>query len=256
MLCGKRTSDGQKVFAANSEKSDAPFQCLGCDHELVLKKGRIKVHHFAHKPPYRCSRGEGESDVHRRCKEAIYNSLKNLNHVSKLDVEVDFGSVIADVFCLINNVPVAIEVQKSNLSVGEITRRTSEYKQIGIYVIWIALYSDKLENEKYSPKAWEKWCHATYFGRVYYWLDELTIVPVHFSDYQEYVEERQWYNESGDEQYAGGYYKTSRRYKKPVIGRHLNLATDFKGTLRNSWTSKTISIPQSKLYIDILKKWW
>ena len=257
MLCGIRVQNNQKVFASRSEKSEGPFHCPGCKHELVLRKGRIKVHHFAHKPPYHyhCQRGEGESEAHRKCKESINNALSQYNHVTNLDVEVDFGSVIADVYCLINNVPVAIEIQRSNLSVNEITARTSEYEKHGIYVLWLALFNKKLGEGKYSPKAWEKWCHATYFGRVYYWVADLTIAPVHFSEYQNYVESKSWYNEYGEEQSAGGYYKSSKRYKTPSIGNYLNLATDFSPSYKQAWKGGTVSVPNCRLYNDNNKKW-
>jgi competence protein CoiA len=256
MLCGIRIQDNLKVFASNSEKEQGPFNCPGCKHELVLRKGRIKVHHFAHKPPYHCQRGDGESDAHRKCKESIYYFLSKYNHVTNLDVEADFGTVIADVYCLINNVPVAIEIQRSNLSVNEITARTSAYEKLGIHVLWLALYNKKLGEERYSPKAWEKWCHATYFGRVYYWIADLTIVPIHFSEYQIYVESSSWYNEHAEEQSAGGYYKSSKRYKTPSTGPYLNLATDFNPSYKQAWTGGTIHVPNCRIYNDKIRKWW
>ena len=62
MLCGIISSSNQKVIARQVTKNHGPFHCAGCEHELIVKKGNIKVHHFAHKPPYSCSRGEGESE--------------------------------------------------------------------------------------------------------------------------------------------------------------------------------------------------
>ncbi len=256
MLCGIKVQGKLKVFARNSVKEHGPFICPGCGHELVIRKGRIKVHHFAHKPPFHCQRGEGETEIHKKCKESIYNSLAQYGNVSNLDIEADFGSVIADVYCTINNVPVAIEIQRSNLSVNEITSRTSAYEKLNIYVIWLALFNKKLNEEKYSPKAWEKWCHAAYFGRVYYWLADLTIIPVHFSEYQNYVESSSWYNEYGEEQSAGGYYKSSKRYRKPSIGTSLNLATDFKASFKKAWTGGTVHVPNCRIYSDKLHKWW
>ena len=40
---------GQKVIAVETEKTDGPFHCPECQKETVLHKGKIKVHHFAHK---------------------------------------------------------------------------------------------------------------------------------------------------------------------------------------------------------------
>ncbi len=256
MLCGIRAEDNLKVFASNSETAQGPFHCPGCKHELVLRKGRIKVHHFAHKPPCNCQRGEGESEAHRKCKESIYNALSQYDHVTALDVEADFGTVIADVYCVINNVPVAIEIQRSKLSVNQITERTSAYEKLGIHVLWLALFNKNLREERYSPKAWEKWCHTTYFGRVYYWIENLTIAPVHFNEYQNYVDSKSWYNEYGEEQSAGGYYKSSKRYRTPCFGTYLNLATDFNPSCKQAWHGGTVYVPNCRIYNDKLRKWW
>lgn len=46
---GKRLSDGKLVVAATATHEDAPFICPDCDVPLVLRKGDIRVHHFAHR---------------------------------------------------------------------------------------------------------------------------------------------------------------------------------------------------------------
>ena len=257
MLCAIRTEDELKVMANKSEKVHGPFQCPACKYALVLRKGNIKVHHFAHKTKGYCQRGEGESETHKKCKESIYNALSQYDHITDLDLEVDLGTVIADVFCVIQNVPVAIEIQRSNLSVNKITERTSAYEKLGIYVLWLALFNKaRFAKDHFSPSAWEKWCHATYFGRVYYWVEELTITPVHFLPYEHYVEQSSWYGEGGEERHAGGYYKTSKRYKTLSLGTRLNLATDFKSSYKRAWSGGTVYIPGCRIYNDKRKKWW
>lgn len=101
-------------------------------------------------------------------KLGIYDALLGHSNVTRLELEKDFGISIADVFACISNTPVAIEIQRSNLSVNEIIRRTENYCRLGIAVLWIALYSPDLHRDKYSPNALGKWCHTAYFGRVYY----------------------------------------------------------------------------------------
>jgi len=51
--------------------------------------------------------------------------------------------------------------------------RTIQYAQKGIYVLWLLLWTPKLNAQRYSPKLWEKWIHAAYYGRVYYWIEGL-----------------------------------------------------------------------------------
>lgn len=256
MLCGIRNLDRMKVIARAVQKCEHGFSCPSCDGELILRKGNIKVHHFAHKPPYSCSRGEGETEAHRKCKESIYQNLSTRTNVKNLDLEADFGEVVADIYAVINGAPVAIEVQRSKLSVNEITRRTSIYNKLGINVLWLAIHNDKLANERYSPSAWEKWCHAVYFGRVYYWADGLNVVPIHFSKHKLWVEESTWFESGGCERSEGGYYKTSKRYKTPNIGHTVDIATHFVPSRQQPWRGGTIQIPECSIYLDIQKAWW
>ena len=166
------------------------------------------------------------------------------------------GPLVPDVYAVISGAPVAIEVQKSKISINEITWRTSEYHRAGINVLWLALYNDKLHNEKYSPSAWEKWCHAVYFGRVYYWINDLTVEPFYFSEYQLYVEESTWFESGGYEQSAGGYYKASKRYKTLAAGAKVDIATHFSPTVKKEWHGGTVHIPNCRNYSDNQKAWW
>ena len=29
-----------------------PYYCLGCDQQMITRKGKLRKHHFAHKPPF------------------------------------------------------------------------------------------------------------------------------------------------------------------------------------------------------------
>jgi competence protein CoiA len=256
MLAGLKSATNEKVFAKDCEKEEGPFYCVGCKKELVLKKGRIKVHHFAHKPPFSCNRGQGETEKHRECKESIYKMLLTMPNVRDVDMEHDLGSAVADVYALINNVPVAIEVQRSILTVNEITRRTKEYQRLGVHVLWLLLFSTRISEEHFSPSAWEKWCHATYYGRVYYWTSGLDVIPYHFSEYKLYIKSSTWYEADGNQRSAGGYYKSSKRYKTPLPGRKVNIARDFSAKIRTEWSSKTIHVPECNIYLDGQSVWW
>ncbi|WP_267369924.1 MULTISPECIES: competence protein CoiA family protein [unclassified Pantoea] len=256
MLCGKRVSDSEKVFAITSVREHAPFACITCGVELVLKKGQIKIHHFAHKPPHKCRRSEGESIEHMRCKLEIYNALLKCENVSDVQLEHDLGTAIADVYAVIDGSPVAIEIQRSKLTVNEIVRRTEEYTRLKVNVLWIALYSSRLTEDKFSPNAWEKWCHAAYYGRVYYWSEGLKLTPYHFGEYKLYVESSSYYDQSGQEVSHGGYEKFSKRYRTPIAGPVVNLARSFDRNFRKSWSKATIVIPDCRLYLDNKKKWW
>ena len=53
----------------------------------------------------------------------------------------------------LGEIPFAIEVQISALTMEQIVYRTSEYAKKGIYVLWLALYQSALEENRYSPRA-------------------------------------------------------------------------------------------------------
>lgn len=256
MLTAIRAFDFARAFARVCEKSHGPFICPICGCEVVLRQGNIREHHFAHKPPVTCPQAAGETMQHMQAKLAIYDALAQEDCVTDLDVEKSFGISIADVYAKIRGEAVAIEIQRSTLSVNDIVARTMNYQQLGIAVLWIGLPRTEIFTTKYNPQAWERWCHAAYYGRVYYWQDGQCLRPVHFSPYKIYVEERTYYDVSGDEMVGGGYHRISKRYRTPEYGQPVLISGYFRSINRNAFNSETIHVPPSRLYADTLSKWW
>ncbi|GJL66820.1 MAG: hypothetical protein NPIRA05_17910 [Nitrospirales bacterium] len=255
MLTALRQSDSSKVLARASEKFEALFLCPRCRRELILRKGHIKVHHFAHKPPVTCALGKGEKEQHLKAKLEIYDALLCELNVSELELEKDFGASVADVYARISGVPVAVEIQRSVLSVNDIIARTLNYHRLGVSVLWAGLPNPDLATSKYSPRAWEKWCHAAYYGRVYFWDSGQVFKVVHFGPYQIHVASTSWY-EDGAERSAGGYDRTSRRWRTPQSGVPCLLSQSFHTNRRAPWMGGAVSIPECTLYLDIGPKWW
>ena len=133
MLSAKRKSDGKIVTAYFESKRNAPFVCLQCNEEVILKTGRLRVDHFAHANPMACKFATGESDTHRHCKMEIFEALKKEPAVRNVALECSLGESRPDICADINGTPVAIEVQISSLSLETIMRRTIEYARKGIY---------------------------------------------------------------------------------------------------------------------------
>lgn len=246
MLTAISQSSNQKWLASAACKEDGPFICSGCGAEVFVKKGKIKTHHFAHRPPATCDLATGETCRHLMVKSAIYGKLLRTPGVTQLELEHRVGNSIADVFAVINDVPVAIEVQRSNLSVSMIQERTSRYAAMGVAAIWVCVQPPP-RGKRCSPSAWQKWLHAAYMGRVYYWKHADTLVPVHYSSHYLWVEETDW---------GGGYSKRSKRYRSPNKGNHVSIGVDFSRVRRAAWDGGTVSIPACVLYQDTQPAWW
>jgi competence protein CoiA len=244
MLTAARQLGGQKVAAWEVERSEGPFFCFCCRQVVTLRRGEIKAPHFAHLPPVTCEYGSGESEAHRRCKIALYEGLSRDPRVRKCEMERDLTTVRPDVSCYLDGVPVAIEVQLSNLPVAKIQYRTAEYARKGIYVLWLPVYSRDLKAELYSPKPWEQWLHAAYFGRVYYWLEGISILPVHFRDYYAFVRGR-----------TRDYQKLVRR-KVPINGQVVTLTNGFRPVSTPARSIERASIPPAKLFVDSQPDWY
>ena len=215
MLCAKRKSDGQVEIARLEARPFAPFCCPECDSEVILRVGSVRLSNFAHKPPVTCEYGKGESEAHRRCKMEIYEALSREPSVTKLALERSLKTNRPDVSAFINGVPVAIEVQISNLTMETIIRRTEAYGRMGVYVLWLAQWSPYLDGVRYSPRLWEKWVHAAYFGQVFFWKQGLEIAAYHFDPHLMRVPITEW-KEGGRTESAGGYERKSKRFRLPV----------------------------------------
>jgi competence protein CoiA len=255
MLVAKRTTDGTRVVAASEPRTSGPWACPSCATRVAIKKGQIKVHHFAHFPPVQCEYGSGESDAHSRCKMAIYETLRVLPGASKWELERDLGSVRPDVSGYLGTQPLAIEVQSSSLTLDRIAHRTWEYAAKRVPILWLGLWHAGLAETRFSPAAWERWLHTLYFGRAYYWRYGATVTPVHFADHQLWVEARDWHDSEGDEQSAGGYHKTSRRWReaRPTASVAIH---EMAVSERAAWAGGDMSVPECSIWLDRSPRWW
>jgi competence protein CoiA len=253
MLSAKRKSDGQTVNAYSASRNEGPFACLVCSEAVVLRAGRSRINHFAHENPIACKFASGETDEHRRCKQAIYEALKRSSQVEDAELERALGEVRPDVFARIRGVSVAIEVQISSLSLETITSRTIEYARKGIYVLWLLPWTSELDRPRYAPSNWERWIHATYFGRVYYWIEDLKVVPYRFESDFVSVPRRSWYGPGGSRQVGGGYSRASTRYRRPARGKQLDLVADFAPCTRYWKDAGGLRLPDARLFTQDLE---
>lgn len=232
------TNSGHRAAANRVEKLHGPFHCPHCSTQVVLKKGRVVVHHYAHKPQESCQYAR-ETREHLTTKQQIADSLRAANETCSLEHTV--GNQRADVLWVRKFVQIAIEIQHSNLSLNEMFDRTNGWAQKNHAVLWVVPWKNNLlQNTRCTPRQFEKWLHALYFGRVYYW--NRRIIPVHFNPY--YLEN----NDYGP--------RRSKRYRRVAIGREIEI-TDLIMRSRNSWEGGGwCKIPECVVMIDKLDTWW
>lgn len=175
-----------RVNAWEVSPSDGPFSCLGCHHGTTLKKGHIRIAHFAHEPGSDCPYGVyhvNEGPQHYKAKKAIYDALSLCEEVTDLKLERYLGAVRPDISFRLNGVPVAVEMQVSKISLDLIVHRTKEYSRRGIYLLWTSPFdSESITSfHHYDTLAQERYIHDSLTrGVFYYWVQGATLRPVHF----------------------------------------------------------------------------
>lgn len=65
-----RHRDGQLVHIKDAERHSRDFSCPDCETPLVVKKGPVKIHHFAHSSDADCI-SAGETALHRLAKSIL-----------------------------------------------------------------------------------------------------------------------------------------------------------------------------------------
>lgn len=252
----------QRVDALGAAKG-LQYSCPNCKTEVILKQGRIVIHHFAHKPPTDCSWATGETREHLLAKTVIRDAFRARNYQAEYEVEVlsGAGDRRADVLLTNSNGSrVAIEVQHTPILFDAIERRTNGYAAAKVPVIWLGILSTKMKEaatpsnsglliEQYVIRPWEKWAHAYYFKELWY-IDpqERSLWKGHFSDYHIDVPSSSWYNEYGEEQSAGGFSRISKKWKMLALAGPFPLDTIGIGIKsRKAWQSKTMNLPGGQL---------
>ncbi|MCA1011342.1 competence protein CoiA [Halobacillus halophilus] len=113
------------------------YYCPYCKDTLFIRSGPKVKPHFAHYPKSECAANRGESEAHEQGKWALYEWLVRHNYDVKLEYPLRGPGQRPDVFVTIGAKRVAIEYQCARLSKDEIQRRTRQYKEHGIFPLWI-----------------------------------------------------------------------------------------------------------------------
>ncbi|MDX1016396.1 hypothetical protein GOL25_25975 [Sinorhizobium medicae] len=251
---------GTRVDAAISEKGFS-YHCPECGQPVTLRKGQIKIAHFAHKPPTDCTWAKGETAAHLEAKVVLRDAFRRLGYVANYEVNVLSiqGDRRADVFVTSPDGQRrwAFEIQHTPILYPAIEARTKAYIAAQVPVLWVGILSSDMKEKskptpagivisKYTIRPWEKWAKALAYNELWYvdpsdgslWRGE-------FGDHTIDVESATWYESGGVEHSVGGYTRKSKRWRtltlRGAYGAHqLTIGTKW----RTAWSSPVFSLPQ------------
>ncbi|GIF48186.1 competence protein CoiA-like protein [Asanoa ferruginea] len=117
---------------AERDLADDEFSCPLCQHLVVLKRGRVKIAHFAHAPGADCI-AVGESPRHLLAKKVLAEQFRGLGYHVELEQIHSDGERRVDVAVWSDKSRqwVAVEVQDSPISVEAMKARAQLDRRAG-----------------------------------------------------------------------------------------------------------------------------
>ena len=254
------TSVNERKVSFETSKNEGPFFCPCCKKEVGLRKGYKKVHHFYHINDNPDCPIPKESEIHLRIKKEMYEHFNKLRNCRKCELERNLGDVRPDISLYIDDTPVAIEIQKSDISCDLIRQRMQRYSHLGIYVLWVL--PELLIHEKANPwgeikkyhnlKDWEKFLHVMYNERLYYWNGGTNVDAVHFEPARLFHD--------GDEYGDSYWYDAKKRMVPDYLEKQLCVEDNFTYSQCRAGSVKVSTgyekIPQCRIFIDTTPEWW
>ncbi|MDQ0268725.1 competence protein CoiA [Cytobacillus purgationiresistens] len=140
-----RSKEGKMIDLRNTPtyvltgiRSQDQFFCPECKMEVILKAGRKRITHFAHKKSGDCLESyERESQNHMNGKLLIYDWLKTQGFRPQLENLYPEIRQRADIGFSLNGLKYALEYQCSIIPEKLFIQRTENYLQSGIRPLWI-----------------------------------------------------------------------------------------------------------------------
>lgn len=130
------TSSGARATAWDAERSTA-HTCPACHEAVVLKRGKKRVAHFAHRPGSTCSNA-GESPAHVHMKQVVWSAMHASPLVRRCELEWPLGSRRADVWIESDTgLSVAVECQIASYENAEIAQKIDDYTSLGVCSLYL-----------------------------------------------------------------------------------------------------------------------
>ncbi len=123
---------------AGREIPTEAFACPVCRDGVILKRGRIKVAHFAHVPGADCG-AAGESPRHLLGKRVLADEFRAIGYrVTLEDSYPQMGRRVDVAVAMPTGHRVAVEVQDSPIPVAEMKRRMAADRRLGFFgTAWV-----------------------------------------------------------------------------------------------------------------------
>jgi len=129
---------GRKVLARDVDRAEkGTYKCVICGEPVFVKKGVVRVHHFAHYPGAVCKSWEPESEGHLEMKQVLYDMLSKLEWVDYVELECVIDGKVADLVVKWCDMNIAVECQYSYKPIDDILEKTLHYNENGYYALWI-----------------------------------------------------------------------------------------------------------------------
>lgn len=124
-----------ELVYAQHVKTNELYRCPECNSELILRRGKHTVPHFAHKSNSYCFKNvyKKETLAHLASKHHIYSSL---NKKVQIDMEYYLHEIEQIPDILINR-KLVIEFQYSPINLDLLASRTAGFMALNLDVIWI-----------------------------------------------------------------------------------------------------------------------
>ncbi|MCH3922471.1 competence protein CoiA [Limosilactobacillus sp.] len=137
------------VLAADARAGES-YCCPGCRETVILRRGRCKIAHFAHRPGSHCHLSEGETPEHLLGKTQLLEWAQRRGYQPRLEVYLPAIAQRPDLLLTVGTRSVALEFQCSPLSLRRLRERNAGYRQLGIPVRWLlgAPYRRNLHSQK------------------------------------------------------------------------------------------------------------
>lgn len=257
--------EGLRVEAEGAERGKA-YRCPNCQRPLTLRQGRIRVAHFAHRPPVDCRWAKGETQAHLGAKMRLRQAFA----ARGLRAEVEYVVAAlpndrrADIMLWSpGGTRAAIELQHCSIGLEQIEHRAFSYARAGIAQVWVPFlsadvlaggrpldggYVGDLIVDRYPARPFERWAHAFQFGELWFYEPvDAAFWRGRFDRHEMWQEAVRRYTAEGEEQHIGGYHRTSRRWKELTLwGPYPPESIRLKLRTRPAWQTARYRLPQCR----------